>query len=235
MAAMLQQYPHMYNVLPHDLESFVYALDVPVLQFQQHNLNKAMLADYFRWTFDGAMETDGLIHGGQTKGNHVKHGEPEWELCAEDSPLATLINNLYRLLQSQWESFSKSERRAITAHWGVPGPRNPNPEEHPIPDLVASRPMATHDAMDKIFEDALAAEGWDDERLKKTTDQFIGLFDGRPIIPHQADTSGNLLTTHKRAHGSDDKEEDDGPAAKKFKPTTSELPLLKRPAGPDSH
>lgn len=81
------------------------------------------------------------------------------------------------------------------------------PEDYPIPDLLASRPMATHDSMDKIFKDALASEGWEDEGLEKTEDQFIGLFADRPVFLQQVNTSAMQLKTRKRAHESDDEDD----------------------------
>lgn len=114
MAAVLQQHPRMYNVLPHDLESFVYALVVLVLQFQRHSLIE-LLPEYFTSTFGDAAQTeDGLTCGGGRKTEHIRAGHPGWELRADESPLATLISDLYRLLQSQWASFSKLEIRAMT-------------------------------------------------------------------------------------------------------------------------
>lgn len=210
MAAILQQHPRMYNVLPHDLESFVYALVVPVLQFQRHTTMEDLLPQYFSSTFDSAGQTKaGLTRGGAIKTAYIKAGGPGWTLKARNSPLATLISKLYRLLQAQWESFSEADRDAMSAHWGEPDSDDPDPnlKDFPIPDLVGSRPMATHDSMDKIFEDALATDGWDDEMLKKTKDQFIGLFVDRPVFLRQVNTSVMQLKTLKRAHESDDEDD----------------------------
>lgn len=229
MAAILQKHPRMYNVLPHDLESFVYALVVPVLQYQRHDITKKLLPEYFTSTFDGAAQTeDGLTCGGGRKTEHIRAGHPGWTLKAKNSPLATLIKKLYLLLQAQWASFEEIDREAILAHWGLPEDDSPDPKDYPIPDLVASRPMATHDSMDKIFKDALASEGWDDKGLEKTEDQFIGLFADRPALPHLVSTSGQWLSTHKRPHGSDT--ESVGVFKKRHRSTTSRTTHHKKPA-----
>lgn len=88
MAAILQQHPRMYNVLPHDLESFVYALVVPVLQFQRHSIAAEALPKFFSSMFDGAYQTDDGMEGGMVKAAYIELGRPRWELSADESPLA---------------------------------------------------------------------------------------------------------------------------------------------------
>ena len=136
---------------------------------------------HFSLTFEVAEQVDGYMYARGLKMSQVRLGQPEWRLIARNSPLDTLIKNLYLLLQAQWNSFC-DEQDAIEAHWGVP--IDPHPKKYPIPDLMGSRPMSTHDAMVKIFEAALAPTAeWNDDRLKKTSDQFVGLFEDRPALP----------------------------------------------------
>lgn len=182
----------MYNMLPHDLESFVYSLVVPVIQFLHHsytNRPKAF-AHIFYETFNSVNEDDaGFACGGRTKRERIKDGQPEWRLKAVGSPLDTLISELYGLLQSYWQSL-KDDFKAIEAHWGSFSDSDPN--DYPIPDLMAFEGMSSHDVMDAMFQRALSTtEGWDprDGSLAKIRDQLERLFDDQHELPHMVTTS----------------------------------------------
>lgn len=239
MAAMLQLYPRMYNMLPHDLESFVYALVVPTIQFFPHSYTDRpkAFAPIFHETFNSVTEDDaGFACGGRTKRERIKDGQPEWQLKAVGSPLDTLIGELYGLLQSYWQSL-KDDFKAIEAHWSsFPGG---DPDNYPIPNLMAFEGMSSHDAVDAIFQRALSTtDGWDprDGSLAKTRDQLEGLFDDQPALPHMVTTSAIWMTSHKRPRESDstqdsNRDKKSGKFTKTSISANSKLPPFLNPGG----
>lgn len=116
MSGALLKYPLKPHDLADDLESFVHVLCFVALCFQAHSLSprgqknseNIALAQFMKSFFFEASVYGNFTIGGFRKMHNIQQGRPDFILDNSQGPLATLITELYKILERHYIAFDWS-------------------------------------------------------------------------------------------------------------------------------